>query len=760
MRVDAEPVLLVLDDLHWAAKPTLFLLRHLLRSTESARLLVLGIYRDTDLGRTHPLADLLADLRRSGASERVSLVGLDEAGVATLVQDASGAAQLDARGRELARVIHAETEGNAFFVGEVVRHLVETETLGAELASLRVPEGVREVVGRRLARLSVPANATLSLGAVIGRDFELALLERAGDLPEEELLRALDEAVATRLVEEPGAGQYRFAHALVHSVVYDELRSTRRAALHGRVANALEQLSDDRVVQLAYHFAEAAAGGDPSKAIQYARLAGDQALAQLAPDEAAAYFRRALDMLEDAGDADPHLSCDLTIALGDAQRQSGNPEHREILFAAAAQARALGDADRHARAAIANERPWGWSSTGEVDEERVAVMRGALDLLGTDDSAARACLLGHLACELVFADDLAQCDALSAEALAIARRIDDDSTLGRVLHLRSIATLRTSTPAERRGFAGETLMVAERLGDPQLRLLALMNGAAVSVELADLERARDALGASRRIVDDLHQPAASGFVLVWESALATLCGDFETGERLAFEAFGLADDAGDRDAELILGAQLFNLRLLQGRLPEMEQLLVSSVERGLSEASAQGLLAALYSETERPVAARTALAAAAADGFGGLHRDPTWLAILANTAQACAHLRDAARAEVLSALLAPYRDFLIVGGPTVWGAGSYYLGLLSATRGQLDDADVELAAAADLHDRIGARPWLARTEVARARVLIERGRVGDHDHARVLAAAALATARELGLAGTEREATTLLDAAP
>ena len=204
--VSAEaPVLLVLDDLHWAAKPTLLLLRHVLRSPEPLRLLVVGTYRDSEIGRGHPMSDLLAELRRDGGVERLALSGLDAAGVAAFIEAAAGHSLDDEEAQELPRVVWRETEGNPFFVAEVLRHLSESRAieqrdgrwvLSADLGELRIPEGVRDVVGRRLSRLAESTNRLLAVAAVVGLEFEPAVVERAGGVGEDELLAALEEATA------------------------------------------------------------------------------------------------------------------------------------------------------------------------------------------------------------------------------------------------------------------------------------------------------------------------------------------------------------------------------------------------------------------------------------------------------------------------------------------------------------------------------------------------------------------------------------
>ncbi|MGH9009242.1 MAG: ATP-binding protein, partial [Acidimicrobiia bacterium] len=311
-----RPVLLVVDDLHWAAKPTVLLLRHVLRSAEPLRLLVVATYRDTDVGRGQPLADLLADLPRFEGAGRLPVSGLDSSDVAAFLEQAAGH-ELDEDGAELARTVWQETEGNALFVAEVVRHLVESGTVEQRdgrwvvtrrLDDLGVPEGVRDVVGRRLSRLSADANTMLACASVVGLEFEPAVVGAVSGAPEDVVLAALEEAIAARLVVEGRSPvpRNRFSHALVRATIYDELSAARRVALHRKVAEAIETLHahhlDDHLPALVHHWGRASAPtAETARAVEYARRAGDRALAQFANDEAAAYYREALELLDVAG---------------------------------------------------------------------------------------------------------------------------------------------------------------------------------------------------------------------------------------------------------------------------------------------------------------------------------------------------------------------------------------------------------------------------------------------------------------------------
>ena len=305
----ARPVLLIFDDLHWADQATLLLLRHVMRSSNAAYLAIVATYRESELGRTHPLADMLIKLRCEGSVARLLLHGLDVAHVRGLVDTMVGP---DAPSH-LAQIVTDSTEGNPFFATEMLRHLKETGAiarLGASLGSavefidVGLSEGITEVVGRRLSRLSDACNRVLSIAAVIGREFDIAVLEGVADLSDDELLDALKEGTRAQLVCESRevSGRFAFMHALVRETLHCELISPRRVKLHRRVAEAIERLTldapDPPLADLAYHFTHAASAGTVDKAIDYATRAGDRAADALAHEEAARFFEMALHSLD------------------------------------------------------------------------------------------------------------------------------------------------------------------------------------------------------------------------------------------------------------------------------------------------------------------------------------------------------------------------------------------------------------------------------------------------------------------------------
>jgi tetratricopeptide (TPR) repeat protein len=302
----SRPLLLILEDLHWADKPTLLMLRHLARAQQRASICVIGTYRESELDRRHPLAEMLADLRREPVVTRLSLTGLNETQVRDLVAAMIGRDALD-----LAPLVWQITDGNPFFVGEMLRHVNESGAIGrvrgkaaVAVTELGLPEGIREVIGRRLSRTSERCNQALTLAAVVGREFDVSVLKALGDLGEDQLLDALDEAVAAHLVAEaPGVrGRFSFLHALIRETLYGELSSSRRLRLHQRVGEAIERLTHGRanppLADLAYHFFQAAPAGSVDKAIDYATRAGDRAADALASEEASRFYDMALQSLE------------------------------------------------------------------------------------------------------------------------------------------------------------------------------------------------------------------------------------------------------------------------------------------------------------------------------------------------------------------------------------------------------------------------------------------------------------------------------
>jgi DNA-binding SARP family transcriptional activator/tetratricopeptide (TPR) repeat protein len=345
------PILLILDDLHWADPPTLQLLRHLLESQRPASLLIVGTYREAEVLTGEPLAELVADLRRTRRLERIRLRGLDEDEVADLVAFYSGS---DAP-ETLRRTVHEGTDGNPFFVEEVMRHLVESGTLferdgrwtsALTVEEIGVPEEVEEVLLSRLARLSDGSLATLRRGAVLGREFSFAVLQAMSEVDDDELIAALEEALEAQLIVEEAAQasgpRYGFTHSLVRETLIKGIGTVRAQRMHAEAARAIEAVggaeSDLQVAALALHYRLAGQAGDPAKGVEFCLRAGNRARELLAWDDAALHLDGAVTLLE-AADEQPEQRArllvglaELMVMIGDVGRQLAYLERALALF--------------------------------------------------------------------------------------------------------------------------------------------------------------------------------------------------------------------------------------------------------------------------------------------------------------------------------------------------------------------------------------------------------------------------------------------
>ena len=341
---ELAPVVLGLEDLHWADAASLQLLRHVAGALEPARLLVVGTFRESDGAAARPLGELLGTVHREPGRARIALGGLDGTEVLAMMEAAGH--QIDEHGLALRDALLAETDGNPFFVGELLRYGVDARAVdpedGRRVASGSLgrdgwPVSVREVISRRVALLGDVGRRVLAIASIFGRDFDLDLLAAASDLDEDTLLDVMDQAREAGLVSNVDGDRYSFVHALIEHALYDSLSPARRARLHRGAAEIIEAKcrgsTEARVSELAYHWAQAPASpGNLDKAIYYAQAAGDAALARLGPDEALRWYSRALALLEKSPNPDDLLCCRLLVSTGDAQRQTGNRSYRQTLL--------------------------------------------------------------------------------------------------------------------------------------------------------------------------------------------------------------------------------------------------------------------------------------------------------------------------------------------------------------------------------------------------------------------------------------------
>ncbi len=761
------PVCLVLDDLHWADGQSVALLKHIVRTVEHGALQVIATYRDSDLGKDHPLGAVLADLRSVDGAQRLALHGLGADEVAEIMTAVAGH-ELEPDGVELAVQIANETDGNPFFVGEILRGLSESGALIFDEATGRwsvdssaeiaLPESVREVIERRVERLGDEALEVLTQAAVIGRVFEVELLESILDIDESQLLDHLEAAVAASLLAESDelVGRFRFAHALINQTLYEGLGATRRARMHGRVAQALEDLygedPGDRLSELALHWRLAAVAVDKAKAANYALRAGQRALESLAPAEAVKLFADAVELI---GDVDGAERCEALIGLGEAQLQSGEAAYRETLLEASRIASALADAELAARAALANNRGGLSSTFGEVDAERLAAIDRAIELDDPPNHLRRARLFALKALELEWHPDSDMRRALAEEAISLARATDDTRTLAEVL--RNVAeTLRApDTLAWRTGLAGELVGCAAEVGDPALRFSAHNFEMQTCVERGDLVRAKLALEQIELIARELDRPTLNWFVTYTTAGWEIMHGDLVDGERLFESAFQIGQEAGEPDAALAYGAALASARSYQGRAQEIIEMLEQGVSAYPAISAWRAGLASTLCWLDRGVEAAKILEQAASDRFEHIEPNAATLSALALYAEAAVLTDSSGPDSILYELIEPFADQIVWSGVVGWGHARMYLGLLAACMGEHEQADQHLAFACDFQETHGLLLFAARAHLGWAEALAGRGDAARaHEHA----ARVLELSREHGFVLFEERAAALVEA--
>jgi DNA-binding SARP family transcriptional activator len=746
--------LLVLDDLHWAAPPTLLLLRYLIRSERGLRTLMVGSYRETELDPAHPLAGLLADLQRDASAHGLGIRGLDEDGIAALLEAAAGHA-LDERAGGFVRLLHAETGGNPFFIREVLAHLAESGaiyragerwTTDLTPGQLEVPEGLRQVIRYRVARLSEPARRALGAGAVAGPSFTLTLLEAVlGD--QAGLLEGLEQAASAGLLAEGGAGEYAFAHALVRQTIYAAHSSARRARLHRQLGEALEALgnADSHVEALAHHFAEAAADGQTVKAATYALSAGRQAIARLGYEDAATHYERGLDALERATPPDEARRCELLISLAEARWSSGEMHKaREAARLAAELADRLGEPERLARAALGFAGPVRFEVAEATTRPIIDLLERALTALGGQESALRARLLGRLAAVLTYSGRRRV--VLAREGLEMARRAGDKPALAEVLAASYVAIRRPDNLDERGAIAKELARLAPELGEAALAALARNWILTELLERGDFEAAERELDALDRLAEESQQRFPRFIAANARARRAYLEGRLEDYEALADEVLALGQEGQDEVATHAFGVSMLFLRREQGRLGEVVET-IESFAAGYPQMPAwRCALAWTFAELDRRPDARQELDALARNDFTDLPRDWLWLITMAILGEVAAFLDDARRAGLLYELLLPYADrCVVVDAAFCLGSASRPLGLLATTVGSVDAAVRHFQHALEFNARIKSPLCVAHTQHDYAQTLLRRDQPGDRENALTLLGAALATAEKLQL---------------
>lgn len=747
--------LLIFEDLHWADATSLRLLAFLAAELEDSAVLVIGTYRDVELSRQHPLSETLAELSRSSAFSRIELAGLSERETEKFMQAVGGGTA----NAHLVNAIHARTEGHPLFLEETLRLLMDMDPQPlpdalVDVAGLlvKVPAGVREVIGKRLNRLSLATCGILSIASCIGRTFDLDLLAHlAVDKSEEELLAALEEALAVRLVEQvPQANQFRFSHALIRECIYEEILGLRRARLHLRIGELLEQRAgrDDPTVlaQLAHHFSEAGAGDAATKALAYAKASAGYASRVLALEEALRLYRLALRLQQQHFARDLTERCELLIHLGEVEVLLGAGELASAAYAEAADlARQQGLHLLFATAAMGFEAST--ATAARSGEPAVALLLEAIAQHRTED-ALRVELLSRLCRAYVYCDCAKEAKDAHRRAVALARKTGDSRGLGMALAALASAVYWPEVLGERLAAAREAWSIAQTLSNEQFVAVVLPYYLFDLIRVGDVESLARVRGEGRALVERtgwLHYQAISHCV---EGVVAINEGRFADAEASATRALQVGQRVAEERAVGVYGMQMFCLRREQGRLRETLPVLEHFVRTTPQVQTWTPGLALLYAELDMRAEAE-ALYQGLPWSRASTPRDASTMTVMMFAAEVCVYLDDTARAPLLYTLLKGHAGANLVadtGGPCL-GSADRLLGSLAATTRQWVVAQRHFEAALAMDRQTGSRVWLAHSRYAYAVMLHRRALAGDLDLARSLLASALEDAMALGMNG-------------
>ncbi|PZG00844.1 ATP-binding protein [Micromonospora deserti] len=709
-----RPVVVVLDDLHWADPASIRLLRFAAQHTWFERLLLVGTYRDAEVeSGDHPLRPLLMPLVAKATT--VTLTGLSRDDVAALITRTAGR-EPDAA---LVDEVHRRTGGNPFFVEQTAR------LWRADGQVSTIAPGVREAVRRRLAQLPAAVADTLTVAAVLGREFHRQVLAASVGAPAAQVDRLLDRAVTARLVVARGGGRFAFAHDLVRETLYDGLPDDDRRARHAAVVRAVDRSAAlaERLIpaDLARHAYLAGADLDPSGAADLLVVAARDAGRRLATDESAVHFRRALEVA-----VDPAQRVKIMVELAQLRYHSGGrAESQRLLADAATLAHTLDEPALLARVALTVHRHHE-TSTGRSADPRELLREAYRRLIGEPPAAVE---VRTLVTDLITATE------------TLARRGHDDEALTFSLWARHDATWGLGTAADRAALTAEIRDVARRVGDRETELWATSLRWVALLELGDPRYFAELTafftgGREADLARHLVATAIDGGII------ASFRGEFARADELFSELAG--SDAWDDSDFAFMGHHLrWSWLLLQGRFDEIDALLD---ELGPGDYPYLDLARAITAAERGDAAAAVRLTAGIEAAGTTFTRpvSPLWLRLRAQVAattgdpQRCAEAREA---------LTPHRGQWMAAlfGCDISGPVDHWLAAVDAAQERWDDAVAGFSAARDAADRMGARPWSVLARVALADALIGRDRPGDAVAAAALRAATAGEAAQLGM---------------
>jgi eukaryotic-like serine/threonine-protein kinase len=745
---EAQPLMVVLEDLHAADPTSLLLLAALAKRVRGARLIVIGTYREIEIRQSPDHAALIAEAEREGVA--LHLRGLGEPEIGEFIERTSGIAA----SAPLVSLLGSTTGGNPFFLSEILRLMAAEDQLTTGAATvqkrLRIPDGVRESINRRITPLSDETREILATASVIGREFDIILLESISRFPRDSLIDLLDKAMALELVTEVSGtpGCYSFRHALIRETLYEALPTSQRRKLHSIAGDAIRGsfASEIHSAEIAYHYCKAAPMGDAALAVEYSRRAARLSQKQLAYEEASRHLSMALEVLPFVREGNELLRAELLFEFGQAQNRAGDlVEANKTLLQSAEIARHLKQSSLFARAVVEAGR-W-FSDSGTTDRTLVALLTEASRGLGETDSPVRAQVLARLGIELYWSERpeggvLPKGVALCERALDMARRLDDPHTSIIALWAHHLSLRNPDCLEQRLADTAEVIRIAEVAGERDFALEARFYRISELLEAGDIAGADVEQAEYLKAEAELRDRFKRGLLL--ECMRAHLDGRLEEAETLAQQAF-VAGQASRRpvayDSFLIhKGMNLWE----RGRLREIETQLRTFISQHPLIVFARCGLLLLLLEDGREGDARIEFETLAKDDFAPIPRDWNWIPSMFVLADVSADLRDTNRAATIYRLLTPYASRnAMLGNVYSYGSVNYELGRLAMVTNHFDEAGAHFEAALIANKRIRSAVWVAYTQQEYANLLIRRAREDDTDRAVELFSLAHRTAETL-----------------
>jgi DNA-binding CsgD family transcriptional regulator len=772
------PVILLLDDLHWADSQSLALFSLLGHSVKDGRILVLSTYRSEEVQGNKRFGEAIAELTHDRAASTMLLSGLsrDEVGALVVALTDSSTAE------EFIGELYRQTEGNPLFLEGLLRHLSEQGLIGARERArksirpedIAIPAGVRDLVTLRFNRLTKDARILIGYASVIGREFDLPLLAALSGLDASPLLEQLDEALQRSILRQTSHQYFSFSHPLFRTVAYQDLPLAQKRKAHLDLARALEQRrarttqgtlpaspnSDGERdgAEIARHLLAAGMLAEPETTARSCLEGGRRESLSFAYQSARYLIESGLQVLDDHPnlDANGQLRCQLLLALAEAKTDVA--EARPCYLQAAELAVQNGESDLLASAAIGLAgRSY---NIGAVDREQVALLESSLEATAPDDFRTRALLLGRLCEKRYFVDikdgrtdALERKGAMSQAALDSARKAGDKAALATVLYVRRGALWGPQLLNDRLSLIREGLKLGDELHDVELQLEGNTWLLVELLSVGDIPAADKQLELFEALADKHPHPFDLYQVLMRRAMRSLLHGRFEEAERFSHDFLTFGELADPEAARAGFTLQLFVLRREQGRLHELEAVIKSLVDQYPAVPAWRAALLYTHSQMEKHIEARAEFEELMHD-LPAVPEDDNLLALLVALSEACAFLKDSKHARHIYDLLLPYEALTIVLGPAVvcYGAAAHYLAMLAATMEDLEQSELYFQQAIEMNEKLGAFPYVGHSQFEYARMLLARGNTSDRRRAQALLRQAESTFGQLGMTSFREQA--------